>query len=152
MYEVNHAAYGTLAGMTRVLTRTKTFNAIVAIGEGASSAEPVRGMAIDDNSTSPTYFYGRFGQVPAFYTSAFLETEEACVEAAEALLQREIGLSYSIGFTTPINPTMEPYDVVSLKFSHREAPQVHVLDTITIPFTETGVVDAATREQRVTLA
>lgn len=152
VYDIEHATQGTLAAMRRRLTRTNTHNAVVAIGEGADDGTPVRAVVVDDDPLSPTYFYGRFGQVPLFYSSPFLGTEDACEEAARSILIQEVGLAYGIGVNTPTNPALEPFDCVRIKFSHREAPQIHVLDTITLPFTETGALDATTREQRVTLA
>ncbi len=150
--EINHAAHGTLVGMRRVLTRDETYNAVVATGEGSDDAEPVMAVVIDDDELSPTYFYGRFGQVPMFYSSPFLGTVEACESAARSVLQRIIGLTYSVNIETAPNPALEPYDVASIKFSHREAPQTHVLDTIAIPLIGSGAWSATTREQRVTLA
>jgi hypothetical protein len=151
-FEVHHAAYGTLVDLKRVLTREQTYNAVVASGEAPDTNTPVTSTAIDDDASSPTYFYGRFGQKPFYYTSQFLTTEAQCLTAAEALLHQLVGLSYSISFGTIVNPALEPYDVVRLKFSHNEPPQLHVLDTVDIPLTEGGVLSSNSRERRVTLA
>ena len=151
VYEINHAASGTLIYAGQRLTRDDTFNAVVALGEGADTLTPVRGVAIDDDTSSPTYFFGPFGQVPRFYSSSFLSTDVECTTAAQSLLARELGLQYVVSFRSIVNPALEPYDVVQIKFAHHAAAQTHVLDVIPIPLHPGGVFDVETREQRVTL-
>lgn len=152
VYDVFHGVNGVLATFARSLSRNDTFNAVVASGEGGDTNTPVRGVAIDGNPGSPTYFYGRFGQVPMFYSSPFLTTNAQCTDAAEQLLNRQLGLPYTISFGTIVNPALEPYDAISIKYSHDEAEQTHVLDTVTVPLLGGDVLTAKTRVQRVTLA
>lgn len=152
VYSINHGVNGVLVTFARSLTREGSYNAWVATGEGGDTNTPVRGVAIDGNPASPTYFYGRFGQIPGFYSSPFLTTNAQCQAAAQSLLNQQLGLPYTIRFGTIVNPALEPYDVVNVKYSHREAQETHVLDTVNIPLLESGVVDATTREQRVVLA
>ena len=152
VYTVKHEAGGNLITMRRALTREGTFNAVVASGEAPDTNAPTRGVAIDNDPSSPTYFYGRFGQVPRFYSSPFLSSNAQCVASAQSLLNRELGLPYTIDFGTVVNPALEPFDVVGIKYSYYEAPQIHILDTVTIPFTEGEMLSATTREQHITLA
>lgn len=152
VYTLTHAANGTLVAMDRTLTRVGAYNAVVATGEGADNLEPVSAVAVDNNPNSPTYFYGRFGKVPQFYTSPFLESIGQCETAARNLLNKDLGLPYSINFGTIANPALEPYDVVKIKYSHYEAPQTHILDTLTIPLTESGALEATSRLQHIVLA
>jgi Domain of unknown function (DUF5047) len=151
-YTVNHGTNGTLSSFARTLTREGAYNAVVVAGEGPDTQAPVRGVAIDNNSSSPTYFYGRFGQVPRFYTSQFLTTTTQCQTAALALLNQQLGLPYTLNFGDIVNPALEPYDVVEVKFSHNEAEETHILDTVDIPLTQDAAQSATTREQRVVLA
>lgn len=152
MYTVEHGAGGKLVQMHRALTRENAYNAVVAQGEAPDTNTPTRGVAIDGDASSPTYFYGRFGQVPRFYSSPFLGTNDQCVAAAQSLLNQSLGLPYTVSFGTIVNPALEPYDVVQLSYSYNEAPRVHVLDTITVPLTHGSVMTATTREQHITLA
>ncbi len=152
VYEVDHGVNGVLVTFARSLTREGVFNVVVATGEGADTNAPVRGVAIDNNVNSPTYFYGRFGQVPTFYSSPLLATTAQCNAAAVTLLNRSLGLPYTVNFGTIVNPALEPYDTVRVKFSHNEASQIHVLDTVDIPLTQGGAVNAKTREQHLVLA
>lgn len=151
VYEVRHGRHGVLINMSRTLSRQDVINAVVAIGEATDSLTPVRGIAVDDDPTSPTYFYGSFGQVPRFYSSPFLETDDQCIRAARSILSRSLGLTYDVNFGTIVNPALEPYDPVLDKFSHSEAYQVHVLDMISLPLAAEVAMTSQTRTKQVTL-
>lgn len=152
VYQVDHGVNGVLVDFQRSLTREGTFNCVVASGEATDTLTPVRGVAIDNDPASPTYFYGRFGQVPTFYSSPTLFTQAQCIAAAIQILNRQLGLPYTINFGTIVNPALEPYDAVGVKYSHNEADQTHVLSTVTIPLGNASPLTAKTREQRLVLA
>jgi hypothetical protein len=151
-YEVNHGVNGTLVDFSRALTRENTFNAVVASGEAADTGTPVRAVAIDASPSSPTYFFGKFGKVPMFYSNPAIITTQQAQSAALALLNRYIGLPYTINFGTIVNPALEPFDAVRVKYSHQEAQEDHVLSTVTIPLLSANSMTAKTREQRLVLA
>jgi Domain of unknown function (DUF5047) len=142
---------GVLVSASRKLTRTGVYNAIVASGEATDTDSPVRGVAVDNNATSPTYYLGRFGPVPRFYTSPFLRTNGQCAAAAASMLRRELGLAYNVDFSAVPNPALEPYDPVRIRFPAKTGSEVHILDSVTVPLTETGALTASTREQTVVL-
>jgi hypothetical protein len=152
VYEVTRGAYGVLVAFARSLSRENTYNAVVASGEGADSSAPIRAVAIDNNPLSPTYFFGRFGQVPTFFTSPLITTNAQAQASAQSLLNKQLGLPYTINFGTIVNPALEPYDVVRVHYSANESPQTHVLDTVTIPLRENAAVNSKTREQHIVLA
>lgn len=157
VYSVNYGAHGVLVDLNRKLTRKGVFNAVVATGEAADTTTPSRAVAFDNNPSSPTYYSGRFGPVPRFYSSPFLTTNAQCLSAATALLERSLGLPYSVNFAAVPNPALEPYDVVNIKYpttsgSHRhETTETHIIDQITIPLNAVNPITAATREQSVIL-
>jgi Domain of unknown function (DUF5047) len=151
VYEVNSGTMGVLIEAPRSLSREGTYNAVVATGEATDTLVPVRAAAIDDNPTSPTYFYGRFGQVPKFFSSPLLFTVGQCQKAAATILKKELGLPYNVSFGTIVNAALEPFDPVLIRFGNFDAPETHILDTLRIPLSETGTMDTDTREQRVTL-
>lgn len=149
VFEVAAGAGGVQLNVSRRLTRERVYNAVVASGEGTDTAVPVRGVAVDNNPLSPTYFYGRFGPVPRFYTSPMLDTDSAAADAAEAMLRRELGLPYSLDFTAAPNPALEPWDPVAVRVGGRA--ETHVLDSLTVPLLPGGVLSASAREQTVIL-
>jgi len=157
VWSVNYGENGVLVSMDRQLTRKGVFNAVVATGEAADTETPSRAVAYDNNPTSPTYYFGRFGPVPKFYSSPFLTTNAQCLAAGTAILERSLGLPYNVSFAAVPNPALEPYDVVSIKYpttsgSHRhETTETHIIDRITIPLSVVNPITAVTREQSVIL-
>jgi hypothetical protein len=144
VYEVASGRGGTLVQLTRSLSRQGVYNAVVARGESADGTEPVTATVVDSNVTSPTYWNGKFGRVPRFYYSSFLSSYSQCVSAATSILQQAIGLPYSIDLSTIPNPALEPYD--SIRIIMPDSTDVHVIDSITIPLTASGVMSGSTRK------
>lgn len=151
VWDVNAGEGGVLVTMSRTLSRKGVYNAVVASGEATGTDAPVRGVAVNDNPASPTYYGGAFGPVPRFYSSPFLLTPVQATDAAASLLTQQLGLPYNVDFTAVPNPALEPLDPVRITYSDRAAPEVHVLQKLTVPLTESGTLDATTREQTVVL-
>lgn len=151
VFDVYHGTGGVLVSMSRELTRQGVYNAVVASGEATDTLEPVRAVAVDNNAESPTYFYGRFGPVPMFFTSPFLTTETQAQSAADAILRRQLGLPYSVDFSMVPNVALEPWDPVRVRYSDRDGPETHVLQTVGIPLVPEQAMAATTREQTTVL-
>ncbi|MFI6759358.1 DUF5047 domain-containing protein [Micromonospora sp. NPDC050417] len=145
VWTVDAGAGGVLVSLARRLTRKGVYNAVVATGEAADSLPPPRGIAVDDNPESPTYWSGPFGQVPRFYTSPFLTTNTQATSAARQLLRQYLGLPYAVDFTAIPNPALEPYDPISVRYPGRV--ETHVVDRLTVPLTAEDPLAASTREQ-----
>lgn len=137
---------GVLVTMGRQLTRSGVYNAVVATGEAPDTAAPARGVVIDGNPASPTFFHGPFGPVPRFYGSPLLTTDAQATKAATTLLRQALGLPYSVDFDAVPNPSLEPLDPVRI-VRPATADEVHVIDQLTIPLTPAGAMKATTREQ-----
>lgn len=152
VWDVNAGAGGVLVSASRALSREGVYNAVVALGESVSAdAVPVRAVAVDANPTSPTYYYGRFGPVPRFYSSPFITSTAQAEAAAASLLTAQLGLPYSVDFAAVPNPALEPFDPVRIKYGGNAATEVHVLESVTVPLTEQDPVTATTREQSTIL-
>lgn len=151
VFEVAAGAGGVLLKLSRTLTREGVYNAVVAQGEAFDTSAPVRGVAVDNNSLSPTYYAGRFGPVPKFYTSPFLLTPGQAAAAAAAELRRNLGLPYVLDLTAVPNPALEPWDPVTVRVAASERLETHVLEKVTVPLTADGAMTATTREQTVVL-
>lgn len=150
-FDVNSGAGGVLVAMARHLTRDRVYNAVVALGEGTDTANPVRAVAVNNDVNSPTYFYGRFGPVPRFFSSPLLTTTDQAALAATSLLRKQLGLPYSVDFSAVPNPALEPWDAVRIRYSDRYGVETHIIDRITIPLTSQEPMTATTREQTVVL-
>lgn len=150
VFDVVSGEGGVLIKAARTLTREGVHNAVVATGEAPDEGSPARGVAIDNNPDSPTYFYGRFGQEPRFYSSPLLMNDTAAERAATTILRKELGLPYSVDLTFVPNPALEPYDPVRTRYTERDGSETHVLETLTVPLDEKGAMTGTTKEQSQT--
>ncbi len=144
-------AGGLLLDVGRALTRRGVYNAVVASGEAFDSFDPPSAIAIDNNVLSPTYYYGRFGPTPRFFTSPFIFSPPQARTAAETILRQHLGLPYTLDLKLSPNSGLEPWDPVRVRVDDREGSEVHVLETLTIPLSAKGAMSATTREQTLVL-
>lgn len=134
---------GVLVEASRTLSRDSVYNAIVASGEGADDTSPATSIAIDNDPSSPTYWYGDYGHVPGFYSSPTITTKGQAGIAARAALLKVLGLPYSIDFGAVSNPALEDYDPIRLRYPGKS--EVHLLEKLTIPLTAAQAMDGTTR-------
>lgn len=151
VWEVSAGAGGVLLSVSRHLTREGVYNAVVAQGEAFDSFPPVRGVAYDNNPLSPTYYGGRFGPVPKFFSSPSLFSPGQAAAAAEAELRRNLGLPYSMDLSCVPNPALEPWDPVAVRIAASQRREIHILERITVPLTASDAMTASTREQTTVL-
>lgn len=111
------------------------YSGVIATGESSELTAPVRGEAWDDNPSSPTYRYGKFGEVPRFYSSPFLVTANQCVSAATLLLADGAGGTESIEWTQIVNPAHDADDLIDITEAGSKASARIVLDSLTVPLT-----------------
>lgn len=145
--DINHGRGGILVRMSRSLSRQDAFNAVIATGEAAGEAPPVRGVAYDTNPRSPTYWFGPFGKVPFKMSSSFITTPDQARVAAEATLARSIGVPYSADFQSVVCAALEPLDPIRVSHSDKEAGDFHVVETLTIPLDAETAMSGTTRQQ-----
>lgn len=149
--DVVAGAGGILLDAGRALTRRGVYNAVVASGEAFDSFDPPMAIAIDNNALSPTYYYGRFGPTPRFFTSPFILSPGQASAAAETTLRQHLGLPYALDLTLSPDPAFEPWDPVRVRVDDREGAETHVLETLRIPLTDKAAMTATTREQTTVL-
>ncbi len=149
VFDVDSGPNGVLVSLARRLTREGVYNAVVASGESTDTADPVRGIAVDANPSSPTFFYGRFGPVPRFLTSPFITTTAQAATAAASLLRQQLGLPFTIDFSMVPNVALEPFDPVRVRVA--DGARVHTLQRLGIPLAAEQPMTGTTREQTVVL-
>src|SRR5690606_25673833 len=130
VWEINQGKNGVLVSLSRYMSREGVFNAVVAEGEGADSENPVRGIAFDADPFSPTYWRGRFGKKPRFYSSPLITNKEQAQAAAETELLKTLGRPFHMDLTAVPNPALEVYDPVKVRTS--DGYHTHVLERLTI--------------------
>jgi hypothetical protein len=132
------------------LDRAATYNAVVATGENTSNGAVYRAMVVDDDPTSPTYWDGRFGHKPRFYSSPFIGSDAQAAAAAAGILRDELGLSRRLSIAVVPNPVIEPSDVVSTSVDRlRVADEIHIIETQTVGLRASGGMTMATRVRQV---
>lgn len=147
VWTVNAGSGGVLVSMSRALDRDGAYNAMVVTGEAPDGNNPVRAVAYNLNPASPTYWHGRFGKVPRFYSSPFITTAAQARTVATEMLRRVLGTPYSVDFTAVPNPALEPLDPVRVVYSDDHPAEVHVIEQMTLPLTPGGALTATTREK-----
>lgn len=145
VWTVNAGTQGVLVDATRSLTREGVYNAVVAVGESVNDTPPVRAVVIDDDPTSPTYWFGKFGKIPRFFSSSFITTFEQAASAAAGILKKTLGLPHAVNFSAISNPALEPLDAVTI--DQLDVVAIHVIQTLVIPLTVDRPLTATTRRQ-----
>ena len=142
---------GLLVQASRRWNRRSAFNRVIATGENAGlDIPPPRGVATDDNPSSPTYYFGPFGKVPRFYSSSFISSNAQATDAAAAILARELGTTEEVSFGSIVLPHLEPGDVARITRARAGVDEDHVVDALTIPLSAEGVMTGSTRALQVT--
>lgn len=145
---------GIMVTGSRKVTRDGVYNGVIASGQPSGAGAAVTSglkpntatdpLIADYDPTSPTYWYGNFGQAPAFYTSPLLQTVEQCKAAAEAILRNYAGLPKSVALTSLPDPCINEGDLIRVVYADGTS-EVHILDSIQPPFTADQVLSASTR-------
>lgn len=113
-------------------TGANTVNAVVATGEAADLAAPVRGYAQDDDPDSPTYV-GKLGVIPEFFSSPLLRTAQQADLAAQTRLRNVAGLSEATAVTALVHPGLESGDVIRVTSASRSIDTRLVVDAFSVP-------------------
>lgn len=151
VWDITHGRDGVLVSMGRELSRDGVYNAVVAEGEGADTANPVRAVAIDNDPRSPTWWYGTFGKAPRFYSSPFITTNDQAQRAATNMLRENLGLPYSVSFGAVPNPALEVRDPARISYSDRHGAEIHVIQTLTVPLTADTTMSGTTKEKTLVI-
>lgn len=145
-WRIGAGANGVLIRAEQRVSRRDVYNAVVARGEGAGEEAAALGIAIDDNPDSPTYFTGRFGQVPRFYSSPLLADDAGARAAAATMLANQLGVPHNANLTAVCNPAVRPWDPVQVTTKDGDRER-HILKTVTVPLSVEDALTATTTEQ-----
>lgn len=106
------------------LTITGTFdhrppNVVVARGETSDDTTPIQSVALDDDSSSPTYAgsapgQSDYGRVTRFFASPLLVTQGQADQAAQKILTTEAGRAATWDVSKAYEPTVDPDDVLTI--------------------------------------
>lgn len=156
VWTVAAGAGGVLVGLSRELSRVGVKNTWVVTGEAGDSTPPARGVARDNNVDSPTYWLGRFGPVPGFFSSPLITTNAQAVAVATTKLRTSLGLPYNVEFQSIANAALEVWDPVAIAFPERSRSrtlqtETHIVEQLKLGLTYADPTSGKTREQTTVL-
>lgn len=143
---------GTLLNISRDWDRSRVINRWTVFGENPSndSDAPIpRGVALDNNPSSPTYYYGRFGKRLDSTHNSYVGTAVQAADMANGLLAKTIGAPDSISFGAIVDPGRSPHDIIEVERSRLGVAARHILDSVTIPLGHEEIMTGATRITQV---
>jgi hypothetical protein len=151
VFTVDAGESGVLTDIAYEMSRTQMYNGVVAYGEGTDEIPPASAIAVDNNPDSTTYWYNSgppagFGQVPRFFFSSFLTTDEQCTSAATKILQDALGLPYRIDVSHVPNPGLEVRDPIAIVVPGEEI-RIQAIQTLRIPLVQSGKMSGTTKEK-----
>ena len=115
----------------RELSNEQTFNHIIVVGQGTSSANPVTAEAFDNNPSSPTYILGPYGEVTQRLTFSTITTQDQAQATANALLFNSLGGADTVTITVVPQPALEPGDIVRVKIGDVNVDGNYMINSMT---------------------
>jgi len=139
----------TITSIDRRISTKETFNGVIYTIEGSEVATPIRVEVWDEDTSSPTYRFGVFGEVPIFIESNLLATEIQAVRAAYSLLNTYIGKQEQITFSSLVDPSLDVQDVIYVKSNGAKIDRLVIIDSLSIPLNPEGEMSATARTVRI---
>jgi len=138
-----------VTSLDRTISTTETYNGVIYTIEGSNVTTPIRVEVWDEDSTSPTYRFGVFGEVPIFISSNVLSTEAEAIKAAYSLLNTYVGSQETISWQGIVDPSLDVQDVVYVKSNGAKVDRLVILDSLDIPLEPEATMTAKARTVRV---
>lgn len=135
-WTVNEGVNGTLVTAGRSVSREGVYNVVVTVVERANGDAPLRFIAEDTATNSPTYVGGLFGRVPRFLRNPLVTNAAQGAAAGVALLSRSIGATRTRTITCVPNPAAEAGDVITALVAG--VNETHIADTFNLPLAAEG--------------
>lgn len=143
-WQISRGQGGAKISSVRGADRSRTYNAVVCVGEPPNGIPPAWAMAYDATPGSRTYYGGPFGKRVRFYQTALVTTNTQAAAAAAGLLSAAIGEARSLAVTALPHPGLDADDVVMVEVTPG-AYERHIVDGFTIPLGIGGGVKLTTR-------
>lgn len=138
-----------ITSIDRTMSTKETYNGIIYTVQGSQIATPIRVEAWDEDSTSPTYRYGVFGQAPIFINSNVIATSTEATQAAIYLLNKYIGAQEQITWNSIVDPSLDANDVVYIHSIGAKVDRLVIIDSLTMPLNPKDSLSAQARVVRV---
>jgi hypothetical protein len=126
-----------------------SYNYVVVDGENSSNTAPIRGVAFDNASTSPTYYLGPYGRRVHYVKSSAVTTQAQADAMAAGLLLLGLGTQEGANFPAIVHPAHQEDDVVQITRQRMSTNARYALDSIVIPLEAGTALQATTRKRMV---
>jgi len=141
---IDTGATGVMVEAEEALDRTGVYNGVLVVGQNSAVDAPVSALVYDNAFDSPTRWGGPFGKVVHVEQSTAVQNTSQAQAAAEALLDKKLGLTRSITLTISPNPALEAGDIVDVAFADGRRER-HVIDALTCDLGPEGAQSLVTR-------
>lgn len=149
VYSIDEGPGGVLVDVSTGWDRVGIYNRVIAVGSNPSASAIYRGVATDNDPSSPTFYGGGFGRVPTFYDSPLISSDAMAQSSADSVLRRVLGQTQAVRFDSVVLPFLEPGDLINVtRASLPINADAHLIETLTIPLTAGGVMSGTTRTRR----
>jgi hypothetical protein len=138
-----------ITSLDRSMSSKETYNGVIYTIQGSQVNTPIRVEIWDEDTTSPTYRYGVFGDAPTFITSNVLSTEADAIKAATSLLNTYRGAQENIRWDSIVDPTLDVNDVVYVKTVGSKTDRIVIIDELDIPMSPLESMGAKARTVRI---
>lgn len=135
---------GVMLEAEEALDRTGVYNGVLVEGQNAGTDPPISALVYDSDATSPTRWGGPFGKVVRLEANSAVQNSGQAASAADALLDRKLGLTRSLVLTTAPNPALEAGDIVDIAFEDGRRER-HVIDALELELGPAGAQKLSTR-------
>jgi len=138
-----------ITSLTKTWDATDTFNGVFALGEGSGLLIPFRGLAWDDDPSSPTYYLGNFGKRPRYFSDPTIINQAQADASAAAQLKKTLGIAEKLTWSQLVDPSLDVDDGVNVYDEELGVDRLYRLDRLTIPLAASSPMSAEARTRRV---
>lgn len=138
----------TFVDLGRSLDDEEAYNHFVISGQGSDNAKPVRGEAMDNDPSSPTYYKGPYGDVPYVETSQLIRTKAQADKAAAAMLRKSLGVVAKVSFNAVPNPALDGGDIVTVLRERSGLQGRFMIQTLSTPLLSSGTQAITCRDKK----
>ncbi len=150
VWDVDSGRNGVLTGLGRGVSDDGVYNAVVVTGGSPPApADPTPPNAgwYDDDPTSPTWFFGKFGKTTRYVSETAALTVSACSALAQQLLREGLSQPRVLDLSAVPNPALEVYDPVRVRLGSG-IDETHLIRKLSIPLSTDVEMTAETQMTR----
>lgn len=138
--------YGTnMIASSRKLSADGVYSGVIVNGQSASTSGPFYAESWDDDTTSPTYYLGKFGRRPRTVNDPKVASNTSAQTSADALLTSGLGAVEQVQFSAVANPALDPLDIIIATDSDIGIDGRFVVSSFPVPLDVSSVMQITCR-------